>query len=135
MHAKTSIIAASLLAAALGLSTPATAGQSLSLTLTARTAQEADLLRAGLTLYQIAMDVESGAFVHQDGSLNAAAIAQRANSGSVGVIHQDGTGHQARLDQRGNGQAHGIFQFGHAADADVIQTSHGETGLTFQWGW
>jgi hypothetical protein len=114
---------------------PATAGGTLSFTLNPANQQEGDAMRAGLALYQIVQGVESGAFVHQDGSLNGAAIAQVAGGGSVGVIHQDGNGHNAILDQQGHNQAHGIFQFGDGANAQVVQSSDHDTGLTFQFGW
>jgi minor curlin subunit len=115
-------------------SLPAAAEGSLSLTVNAGNADEAEAIRAGLTIYQIAQGVDSGAFVHQDGSFNGAAIAQVAGGGSTGVIHQDGDGHSATLDQQGHGQAHGIFQFGNGADANVTQTQNGQAGLTFQFG-
>ncbi|WP_284263176.1 hypothetical protein [Roseicyclus amphidinii] len=130
MFRKTLLTAALVAATAL----PAAAGGTLSLSLNAANADEARAIRAGLALYQIARGVESGAFVHQDGSFNGAAIAQVAGGGSVGVIHQEGNGHAATLDQQGYGQAHGIFQFGNGARANVVQTGHGQTGLTFQFG-
>jgi len=115
-------------------SLPAAAGGTLSLSINANNADEARAIRAGLALYQIAQGVESGAFVHQNGAFNGAALAQVAGGGSVGVIHQEGNGHAATLDQQGHGQAHGIFQFGNGANANVTQTGHGQTGLTFQFG-
>ena len=125
-----------LLTAALVAATtlPAAAEGHLSLTVSAGNADESRAIRAGLAIYRIAQGVESGAFVHQDGALNGAAIAQVAGGGSTGVIHQEGDGHAARLDQQGHGQAHGIFQFGDGADANVTQTQTGQTGLTFQFG-
>lgn len=129
-------LTAAILAAATAFTAlPAAANGTLSFTVNASNQDEADAIRAGLFLYQLAQGVESGAFVHQDGSLNGAAIAQVAGGGSTGIIHQDGTGHSATLDQQGHGQAHGIFQFGTGADAQIVQTSNGEAGLTFQFGW
>lgn len=113
---------------------PAAANGTLSFTLNATNSDEANAIRAGLTLYQLFRGAESGAFVHQDGTLNGAAIAQAAGGGSVGVIHQDGSAHAATLDQQGHGQAHGIFQFGTGANAQVVQTADGQAGLTFQFG-
>lgn len=130
MFRKTFLTATLLAATAL----PAAAGGSLSFTVNARSADEAQAIRAGLALYQIAQGVESGAFVHQDGSFNGAAIRQVAGGGSTGVIHQEGNGHAATLDQQGHGQAHGIFQFGNGANANVVQTRNGQAGLTFQFG-
>jgi minor curlin subunit len=130
MFRKTILTAALVAATAV----PAAAGGTLSFTVNAGTAEEAQAIRAGLTLYQIARGVESGAFVHQDGSFNGAAIAQVAGGGSVGIIHQEGNGHAATLDQQGHGQSHGIFQFGNGANANVVQTGHGQSGLTFQFG-
>ncbi len=126
--------AAALVATTAFTALPAAANGMFSFTVNASNAQEADAIRAGLTLYQIVQGVESGAFVHQDGSLNGAAIHQVAGGGSTGVIHQDGNGHSATLDQQGYGQNHGIFQFGNGANADVVQTSNGQSGLTFQFG-
>lgn len=130
----TSIVALALAAATVASSLPAAANGAFSFTLNASNGQEAEAIRAGLTLYQIAQGAESGAFVHQDGSLNGAALQQVAGGGSTGVIHQDGNGHSATLDQQGHGQAHGIFQFGNGANADVVQTNNGQAGLTFQFG-
>jgi minor curlin subunit len=113
---------------------PAAAGGMFSFTLSASNSREAEAIRGGLALYQIARGVESGAFVQQNGTLNGAAIRQAAGSCSTGVIHQDGTGHSATLDQRGHGQSHGIFQFGKGATAQVVQTHNGQAGLTFQFG-
>ncbi|AHM03656.1 hypothetical protein roselon_01266 [Roseibacterium elongatum DSM 19469] len=131
---KKATLALALVASTTLAAVPAAANGTLSFTLNANTQQEADAIRAGLTLYQIVQGVESGAFVHQNGRLNGAAIAQVAGAGSVGVIHQDGNGHNATLRQQGHGQAHGIFQFGNGAQANVVQRAHGQTGLTFQFG-
>ncbi|NKX45024.1 curlin [Roseicyclus persicicus] len=128
-------LTAAVLASATALTAlPAAAGGSLSFTVNAANPDEARAIRAGLTLYQIARGVESGAFVNQDGSYNGAAIRQVAGGGSVGIIHQEGNGHAATLDQQGYGQSHGIFQFGNGANANVVQTYHGQAGLTFQFG-
>ncbi|MBF9031205.1 curlin [Rhodobacterales bacterium HKCCE3408] len=113
---------------------PAMAGGTVSVSFEAGNAEEAQAVQTGLALYQIVEGVESGAYVHQDGSLNAAALLQ-AGSGSTGVIHQEGDGHSATLNQQGNNQAHGIFQFGEGADADVVQTADGAAGITLQFGW
>lgn len=131
---KKTLTAAALVATTAFAALPAAANGTLSFTVNASNAQEAQAIQAGLMLYQIAQGVESGAFVHQDGSLNGAAIAQVAGGGSTGVIHQDGNGHSATLDQQGHGQAHGIFQFGNGANANVVQTQNGQAGLTFQFG-
>lgn len=128
------LTAAALVAATTLAALPAVAGGTLSFTMNARNAEEANAVRAGLVLYRIARGVESGAFVHQDGSLNGAAIRQVSGGGSTGVIHQDGNRHRATLDQRGHGQSHGIFQFGNGANADVVQMHNGQAGLTFQFG-
>ena len=131
---KKSLVAAALVASSMAAALPAAAQNSLSLTLNATNAEEAQAIRSGLTLFSLVQGAQSGAFVNQNGSLNGAAIAQVANGGSVGVIHQDGNGHSATLDQQGTNQAHGIFQFGNGADANVVQTANGQAGLTFQFG-
>lgn len=131
---KKSLFAAAIVASASAAALPAAADGTLSLSLNASNAEEAQAIRSGLTLFQLVQGAESGAFVNQNGSLNGAAIAQVAGGGSVGVIHQDGNGHNATLDQQGSGQAHGIFQFGNGADANVVQTADGDAGLTFQFG-
>ncbi|MBF9035217.1 curlin [Rhodobacterales bacterium HKCCE2091] len=113
---------------------PVLAGGTVSFNFNAQNADEARAVQAGLALYRIAQGVDSGAFVHQDGSLNGAALIQ-AGTGSSGVIHQDGNGHSAILNQQGNGQNYGIFQFGDGADANVTQTADGETGFALQFGW
>ena len=96
--------------------------------------QQAQAIQTGLFLYRLSRGIESGAFVHQDGTANSAALSQLAGSGSTGVIHQEGSGHGATLDQRGIGQSHGIFQFGRGASAHVVQRRPGQAGLTFQFG-
>ena len=68
-----------LTAASLALATPVAANGTFSFTLNASNQDEADAIQAGLMLYQIVQGVESGAFVHQDGTLNGAAIAQVAH--------------------------------------------------------
>lgn len=128
------LLAAALVSLSAVAAVPAAAGGSFSISLNATNDDEAHAIRTGLALYQIARGVESGAFVHQNGSLNGAAIAQVAGGGSTGVIHQEGDGHTAVLDQQGHGQAHGIFQFGDGADAHVVQSADGAAGLTFQFG-
>ena len=127
---RSALIAALLVATSL----PAAAGGTLSLSLTPGSGAQNDLIHAGLALYRVARGIESGAFVHQDGSLNAAALRQVTGSGSRGLIHQEGNGHSATLDQQGYGQSHGIFQFGNGARANVVQTRNGQAGLTFQFG-
>lgn len=127
---RSALLAALLAATAL----PATAGGTLSLSLTPASGAQADMLRAGVALYRIARGIESGAFVHQDGRMNGAALRQVAGGGSQGLIHQEGNGHSAMLDQQGYGQSHGIFQFGNGARANVVQTRNGQAGLTFQFG-
>ncbi len=129
-----SLTAAALVATIAVSAMPAAAQGTFSFSLNAGSQKEADAIRAGLTLYQIVQGVESGAFTHQDGSFNGAAIAQVAGGGSTGIIHQEGNGHHATLDQQGYGQSHGIFQFGNGAHANVVQTGHGQAGLTFQFG-
>ncbi|MDG3041328.1 hypothetical protein [Roseicyclus marinus] len=129
------MIRSALLAAILATTAlPAAAGGTLSLSLTPGSGAQADLLRAGFAIYRIARGIESGAFVHQDGSQNGAALRQIAGSGSQGIIHQEGNGHSAMLDQQGYGQSHGVFQFGNGARANVAQTRNGQAGLTFQFG-
>lgn len=125
------ILSAALVAAS---AVPAAAGGAFSFTFHASNAQDARFIRTGLALYQARQGVERGAFVRQTGTANAAALRQIARGGSVGVIHQDGSGHAATLDQRGRAQAHGIFQFGTGAEAHVAQTTNGQAGLTFQFG-
>lgn len=128
------LTAAALVATTAFAALPAAANGMFSFTVNASNAQEANAIRAGLTLYQIHRGIDTGAFVHQDGSFNGAAIRQVAGGGSMGVIHQDGNGHSATLDQQGHGQSHGIFQYGNGANANVVQTSNGQAGLTFQFG-
>jgi minor curlin subunit len=114
---KKTLIAAALVAAT---AIPA-AAQQLSLGITAANQQEADLIRGGLVLFQIA----NGADPLQ--------TLQQAANGSVGVIHQEGNGHQGSLAQNGNA-AGGLFQFGNNTNANVTQ-GNGDADLVFVFGW
>lgn len=119
---------------ALGLTGPAAAGGSVSLTIGATNPQDARALRAGLALYGIVQDIQTNGHVTQRGVGHAAALAQ-SGRGHMGVIHQEGAGHAGSLTQRGHGNAYGLFQFGTGAEAHVVQSGRGQAGVTIQYGW
>ncbi len=131
---KKTFTAAALIAVTAFTALPAAAQGMLSFHLNANNQKEADIIRGGLMLYQIARGVESGAYVNQNGNLNGAAIQQAAAGGSTGIIHQEGNRHNATLRQTGYNQAHGIFQFGNGTNAAITQNRNGRAGLTFQFG-
>lgn len=117
---KKTFTALALVAATSAATVPATA-QQLSLGITAGNQEEADLIRGGLVLFQIA----NGADPLQ--------TLQQAANGSVGVIHQEGNGHNGSLAQNGNA-AGGVFQFGNNTNANVTQ-GNGDADLLFVFGW
>jgi hypothetical protein len=120
-----------ILSAALGLvALPAPAENVISLSLTPRNAQEAQVLRLGLALYAIDRGLRSGATVEQIGQGNAAGITQ--GPGSFGLIRQRGRDHLATLDQPGTTGAYAIFQSGKGTVAHVRD---GGTGVLLQYGW
>ena len=119
-------------AAALALSTPAVAN-TVSISLTPASAQEAQALRLGLALYALHNDIDANGHVTQSGAHNAAAIAQGATDHAI--IHQEGTGHSGAIQQTGGNNAYGLFQFGKKTRANVVQKGTGKVGTTVQWGW
>ncbi|MCP3969213.1 MAG: curlin [Rhodobacteraceae bacterium] len=121
------------LAAATAISAPAMAGGSVSFTYEAQNSDEANAIRAGLTLYQIVKDVETNGHITQNGMNNIAALAQGGH-GNLGVIHQEGNNHNASLHQVGNHQSCGIFQFGDGASNHVTQSSNGAACISIGAG-
>ena len=120
-----------ILATALGLTAlPAPAENVISLSLTPRNAQEAQMLRFGLALYAIDRGLRSGATIEQIGQGNAAGIIQGA--GSLGLIRQRGHDHMATLEQPGTTGAFAIFQSGKGTTAHVRDSG---TGVLLQYGW
>jgi hypothetical protein len=109
---------------------PAPADNVLSLSLTPRTTQEAQVLRLGLALYAIDRGLRNGATIDQIGRDNAAGIVQ--GTGSFGLIRQRGHDHLATLDQPGQTGAYAIFQSGKGTTAHVRD---GGTGVLLQYGW
>lgn len=109
---------------------PALAENVISLSLTPRTTQQAQMLRLGLALYAIDQGLRSGATIDQIGQGNAAGIIQ--GSGSFGLIRQRGHDHLATLDQPGTAGAYAIFQSGKGTTAHVRD---GGTGVLLQYGW
>ena len=112
-------------------SLPAAAENVISLSLTPRTAQEAQVLRLGLALYAIDQGLRSGATIEQIGRDNAAGIAQ-GGAGNFGLIRQRGRDHTATLDQPGMTGAFAIFQSGKGTVAHVRD---GNMGVLLQYGW
>ncbi|MEL7114432.1 MAG: curlin, partial [Pseudomonadota bacterium] len=109
------------LALTISLATPALAGGTLTFNFEAKNGHQADALRAGLVLYQIARDIDTNGHISQRGINNMAALAQ-GGSGNIGVIHQDGSNHDATLTQTGGYNSCGVFQFGNGATSNVHQT-------------
>ena len=121
-----------ILAATFGLAAlPAPAENVISLSLTPRTAQEAQVLRLGLALYAIDRGLRSGATIEQIGRNNAAGLVQ-GRAGNFGLIRQRGLDHTATLDQPGNTGAFAIFQSGKGTTAHVRDSG---TGVLMQYGW
>lgn len=129
-------LAAVLIAASLGtaaIATPAAAGGSLSISLAPASQDQADALRAGLTIYALANGIKNGS-IKQFGSGNSAGLAQNG-SGNLGIIHQEGDGHNGTIQQNGDCNAYGLFQFGKNTDGHAVQNGDCQTGATVQFGW
>jgi len=130
---KRTIIALTL-AATTALAAPAAiAGGTISFSVDAQHADDANAIRTGLAVYSLLNDIHTNGHVTQNGINNLAALGQHG-SGNVGLIHQEGNNHNASLNQYGNGNSYGIFQFGNGANGHVRQTGNGEAGLLFQLG-
>jgi hypothetical protein len=121
------IIAATFLVTGL----PAHAENVISLSLTPRNAQEAQVLRLGLALYAIDRGLRSGATIQQIGRDNAAALVQ-GGAGNFGLIRQRGDDHTATLEQPGTTGAYAIFQSGKGTTAHVRDSG---AGILLQYGW
>lgn len=126
-------LTALILAAATAMTAPAIAGGSIAFTYSAKNADEAQAINAGLTMYQIINDVKTNGHISQNGANNIAALMQ-GGTGNVGVIHQEGDDHQASLTQTGNDQSCGIFQFGNGASNNVTQTADGAACISIGAG-
>ena len=130
------MIRKTLTAAALAITTLAApaafAGGSISFEVNPTNADEANAIRLGLAIYQIANGADP-AHVYQNGNGNAAGIGQ-SGGGNTGVVHQEGNGHHGTLAQNGC-DSYGIFQFGEGTNANVAQGNGCNTGLLFQFGW
>jgi len=111
----------------------AIAGGSVSFELNPSNADEANAIRLGLAIYQIAQAAEGNAHVYQNGNGNGAGIGQSGGY-NTGVVHQEGNGHHGTLAQNGC-DSYGIFQFGEGTNANVAQGNGCQTGLLFQFGW
>ena len=128
------LAAASFAAAPLALlPVPAFAGGSLSISVAPTSQEQADAMKAGLTIYAFANGIKNGS-IKQLGSGNMAGLGQNG-SGNLGIIHQQGDGHSGTIQQNGNGNAYGLFQFGKNTSGDVVQNGSGNAGATFQFGW
>jgi predicted lipoprotein with Yx(FWY)xxD motif len=129
---KRTLIALSL-AISTAIAAPAMAGGTISFSIDAQNADDANAIRTGLALYSIFKDVKSNGSISQNGLNNMAALGQHG-SGNVGVIQQDGNDHNAALNQTGNNNSYGIFQTGKGTNGQVSQTGNGLAGLLFQIG-
>lgn len=120
---KKSITALVLVAATAATVVPA-AAQQISFDLNAQTQEEADLIRGGLVLYQLA-----------NGGDPVEVLTQAAQGGAIGVIHQEGNGHNNSLAQ-GQGDSGAIFAFGNGTNAHLNQDGGpGEGNVRFVLGW
>ena len=125
------LVAATLGAAGLtGTGTQAAAG-TLSLSITPRGTQEAQVLSTAIALYALHRDLRSGADIRQTGRNHAVAL-QQSGPGHRGIIRQRGDGHSAMLTQQGAPNSQVILQFGRGARADVAQTG-GQSGILLQF--
>jgi hypothetical protein len=111
--------------------TAAMAGGVLSFEVNPTNAEEANLIRLGLGIFQIANGGDA-AQVIQNGIGNGAGIGQ-SGVGNQGVVYQEGNGNTGTLSQNGC-DSYGIFQFGNGANANVAQGDGCQTGLLFQVG-
>jgi len=131
------MIRTTLTAAALALTTlaapMASAGGSVSFEVNPSNADEANAIRLGLAIYQIARAAEGDAHVYQNGNGNGAGIGQSGGY-NQGIVHQEGNGHHGTLAQNGC-DSYGIFQFGEGTNANVAQGNGCQTGMLFQFGW
>ncbi|WMT88003.1 curlin [Pelagibacterium sp. 26DY04] len=130
--ARNKILAGIALAIALtSTAVPVQAGQ-ISINLAPRDAEQHRMLQAGLGLYALVNEIESGS-IRQNGIGNIAGIMQGGGN-NLGIVHQEGNGHNGTLDQQGGGNSYGLFQFGEGTSAHVRQ-SGGQSGLGFVFGW
>jgi|TARA_R100000908_G_scaffold22135_1_gene8953 minor curlin subunit len=109
----------------------AMAGGTLSFEVNPTNAEEANMIRLGLGIFQIANGGDP-AQVLQNGNGNGAGLGQ-SGGGNQGVIYQEGNGNSGTLSQNGC-DSYGIFQFGNGANANVAQGDGCQTGLLFQVG-
>jgi hypothetical protein len=107
---------------------------SVSLSLSARNADEAALLRLGLGLYALRRDLRGGAIASQRGTGHAAGIVQ-GGGGHRAVVHQEGCNQTGTISQQGHRNSHGLFQFGCNGVAHVDQRGSGQAGVTVQYSW
>ncbi|KKB09910.1 hypothetical protein [Devosia chinhatensis] len=119
---------------ALGLSTlPAMAGGQISFGFTPANPDQARTLSTGLQIYSLVRGISSGAYAEQNGSGNAAGIAQQGRN-NRGIIIQDGNGHTGIIEQNGNNNSCGLFQFGTRTNAQCLQSGNGLSGITTVFG-
>ncbi len=133
-HAVTSLrrgLAATVLGLALLAPTGPVLASSLSLHLQPRTAQEARVLGAAITLYAIRRDLRSGADIRQTGQNHQVQMRQSGGQ-NRGIIRQRGANHSANLSQTGGHNSQVILQYGNGAHADIRQTG-GQSGILLQF--
>jgi minor curlin subunit len=116
-----------------GMTAPAAAGGSVSISVAPSNAKLEKAMRTGLSLYALYNGIRNGG-IRQKGSNNSAGLLQNG-SGNLGIVHQQGDGHDGTLQQDGNGNSHGLFQFGRNTSGHIAQNGNGGTGATFQFGW
>ena len=109
------------------------AGGTITFHMNATNSHDANAIRTGLTLYQIARDIDANGHISQNGINNIASLAQGGH-GNIGVIHQDGNNHNGSIYQNGNNNSCGLFQFGRGTNGHINQTGNGQACLMFQAG-
>lgn len=110
---------------------PAQAGQ-LSINLAPNTADQRQMMQAGLGIYALVNNIENGK-ITQKGINNIAGIMQGGGN-NLGVVHQEGNSHNGTLNQQGGNNSYGLFQFGKGTNAHVNQSGN-QAGLGFVFGW
>ncbi len=126
------LVAGLMLALSTACAMPVWAGPTITFGYTAKNAEEAAALRAGLAIYGLAHDIHTNGHVTQNGANNAAGIFQ-GGGGNRAIIHQNGNNHSGSIRQTGGNNSCGLFQFGNGASGHVRQTG-GQTCIVIQQG-
>ena len=110
---------------------PALAERSVWLSITPRSAEEAQALRLGLAAYALHKDYRSNGQITQRGLNNAAGISQGRCDRAL--IEQRGQGHVGTIRQTGCNNVGALFQSGRGTTGHLRQRGGG-TGVLFLHG-